>query len=387
MAGLTRGGLFEVDQLDIAVVDRGFILGVSTLGTTIGAESTHRLDVADQLTSLEISHPRKVDSDLFITTDTATLTMRALFEDAPDLLRDKTIIVSYAGMHELFRGSVIAASRSVDLDTTTPGYRKWSVSLTATTAQERSVRYRIEAPDAPEDDVASALLTRLPYISAVDVADDVAAVVAAARIAAGHEDAMTGAELITRCERITSTLITPDPALPSRLRITSYDDGPTWTLRDDHGPSFRGLSFSESKAAATSVTVAPMFKPSPAEGDPELDDLTYTRTLPGAIRNDQSVSLDVPFDADQLEAAAQRMPIKRGQPEYVTGVALPFDPRLDYSAPPTRLELWLDGRRRDAAIIGVKHSITAHPPRWSVALDCAPIFLLTRESDAGVSSA
>lgn len=367
---------FQVDHLDISVVDEGFIAGVSTAGSVVGAESPYRLDVTDQLTSLDITLPRRVEDDLFLFAETRTLTMQAIFEDAPAVLKGRVIIVQYDGEDVLFRGRVLNSSRSVAVDLKTPGNRKWSVSLTAASGEERSVRYRITAPSATEAGPEAAILERLPYVAEVYVHPDVD--VADVLIAAGHEAEMTGTELLTRISRICSCYIQTDPEQASRLMLLPYDYGTTWTLRDDDYPSYKSVQFTEALDAATSVTVSPIFKPA---GAPEEEQLSVTRTLPGAVRNDVTVELDVPWDLELLEAAAALMPIRRTQPEYVKSVELGFDSALDMSDQPTGVVVWLDGRKWDAAVVGVRHSIQARPARWDVTLDCAPVHLLTRVSD------
>ena len=373
---MTAAG-FDLNLLDISVVGEGFIVGVSTAGSVVGEESAYRLDVTDQLTALDINLPRRVDDDLFIFAETRTLTMSAIFEDAPQVLKGKVVLVQYNGQDVLFRGRVLSSTRSVAVDLKRPGNRKWSVSLTATAGEERSVRYRITAPSATEAGPEAAILERLPYVATVYVHPDLD--LTDVLVAAGHEASMTGTELLTRISRICSCYVQVDQDQASRLMLLPYDYGSTWTLRDDDWPSYRSVQFTEALDAATSVTVTPMFKPASA---PEEENLSVTRTLPGALRNDVSVTVDVPWDLTLLEDAAARMPIKRTQPEYVKSVDLPFDGRLDMSDQPTRLTLWLDGRRWDAAVVGVKHSIQARPAKWDVSLDCAPVHLLTRVSDA-----
>lgn len=383
MAGSER--LFEVDKLDISVSDEGFIVGIDHVGSLIGADSPIRTDVTGQITSLTITHTRAVDDDLFLRTEASTMTMAARYEDSPVALNNRSIVVQYDGQGELFRGRVVSSNRDVVVDPSGPDHRRWTVSLAATTGDDRAVGYIIRQPTAPSGSIEDVILDRVPFISTVEVHEDLD--LDDIVIAAGHDDSMEVKELFTRIERVASIIVRQKPGSPGTIQLLPYDFGPTWELEDNTGskPSFTRMSLRNEMRAATSVKVSPMHRPDEVpEEDP---DLTVLRTLPGAVRNDKEFQVDVPWDSTKLQAAAADMPIKRALAEYITSVSMPFDPRLDTSDQPTRLVVWLDGTRREAAVVGVTHTILPGNPRsgvpstWRVDLTCAPIHLLTRESD------
>lgn len=373
----------DPSDLTIELAGAGFVVGLSLVGLDpVGDESAERVAVEHHLSSLSISREASVDSALFVKPDVPVMTMRAIYQNAPEIFRGQIVLVKHRGEDILFRGRVLGATRSVQLDTKKPGNRAWSVSISAAPSDSRHAGFQIGTPQVYDEAApATAILDRLPYVRSVE--DNVG--VSAFRIAAGHDDKLTGQEFLDRVMSLTSTYIHSDTLDDGALIIDPYDYGAHWELSDQAFPSYSSVSFVEDGALATEVTLSVMHVP---EGEQQV---AVTKTTTGATRNDKAFTVDVPHDtaAAQLALALARMPVaKPPQEEYVSSIVVPYSAGLDYSVSPTSFTLWLDGRRYDGAVIGVSHEIA--PVRasdgtmallWTTTLKCAPAALLTRESE------
>lgn len=356
---------YDLTKLSVSLVDAGFTVGATAIGGNLGIVSTQQIDVSNQLTSIDIEDPRRVDDGLWISEETQTCTVRAIFEDALVLFKGRHLVISYSGQ-ELFSGKVRKSSRSVSVGA--DGGKRWSVTISATNTRDASTSFNIYPQGGSDLSLLDTLISRVPYIQDVSVSPSVVTRVSTFMMADVHETSSTVGKLYEQVSRIGSCLVQVDPGNATAVHFAGYNDGAVWTLRDDMYPSFSSLSFSESSDAITEVLLKS-----------DISDTPQVRvSVPGLDRNDKALSLDIPPFAARLQEVAESLPVRSFVGEYISSVGLPFHESLDLNRP-TEVVVWLDGKKYSAAVLTVRHTIDTN--KWSVSLSCGPEHLITRESD------
>jgi hypothetical protein len=368
---------YQANLLTLTIDRRGFTITNSRLGYAKLGPGAGMVDALPGFTSIAITHAAGVKDGAFLEPQVSSLSLASKRADLFSTYDGERITLKYNGV-TLFDGYVETSSLSMTVDVES---RKEVavVSMTArsfdaSTYQTPPVLGAATVYGTPENPGNSVVPGRDPesvYARARAVTGE--AIYSEDLIANAQADERLG--VLDSADQDNQGAMLVDMAhraglLVDMLGVTptwrAYELVPSWRVSDADVVTY-GLETDDESPGALVYTRA----------QNNLDAIGYSASGRDKITREVSTDDTTRYG---LAAAAAVTPLRKTRHVYLSAITLPFSSGVPLvSRLPLRLTYQRPTRSYRGAVIGMRHSIS--PESWRVAVDCAPVHLVTRTSD------